>query len=43
MEECAILVRNLKIKYRNINSFSVKRSLFEKKKKDETIELKKKV
>lgn len=37
MEECAILVRNLKIKYRNINSTSVKRSLFEKKKKDTTI------
>ncbi len=37
MEECAILVRNLKIKYRNISSFSVKRSLFEKKKKNETL------
>lgn len=34
MEDCAILVRNLKIKYRNINSTSVKKSLFEKKKKD---------
>lgn len=36
MEECAILVRNLKIKYRNINSFSVKTSLFEKKQKEDT-------
>lgn len=36
MVECAILVRNLKIKYRNINSFSVKRSLFEKKQKSDT-------
>ena len=34
MEECAILVRNLKIKYRNINTSSLKKSLLEKKKKE---------